>query len=133
MKAGDSVQLNKMFRARIYAQGFTLLAVVVGGVYYKTERQQRKEFERVIEAKKSQEKRDAWVRELEIRDQEDRDWRDRHAAIERAAKEAQEGKVPVAAENTVQKDTPVARSAFEVEDRRGGVVEAVKALMRAGN
>ncbi|EER28465.1 Hypoxia induced family protein [Coccidioides posadasii C735 delta SOWgp] len=88
MKAGDSDQLNRMFRYRIYAQAFTLVAVVVGGIYYKSERAQRKELERAMEEKKSQAKRDAWLRELEIRDQEDRDWRERHAAVERAAKEA---------------------------------------------
>lgn len=88
MKAGDSLEMNRMFRARIYAQGFTLFAVVAGGMYYKTERKQRREFEQALEARKSQEKRDAWLRELEIRDKEDRDWRERHAAMEAAAKEA---------------------------------------------
>lgn len=92
MKAGDSVEMNKMFRARIYAQFFTLVAVVAGGMYYKTERQQRREFEKMVEQRKAQEKRDAWLRELEIRDKEDKDWRERHAAIEAAAKEA--GKRP---------------------------------------
>ena len=87
MKAGDSLEMNRMFRARIYAQGFTLVAVVAGGMYFKTERQQRREFEQAVELRKSQEKRDAWLRELEIRDQEDRDWRARHAAMEAAAKE----------------------------------------------
>lgn len=87
MKAGDSVELNRMFRARIYAQAFTLVAVVAGGMYFKTERTQRREFEKAVEARKAQEKRDAWLRELEVRDKEDRDWRDRHAAMEAAAKE----------------------------------------------
>ncbi|KAK2766680.1 Respiratory supercomplex factor 1, mitochondrial [Arachnomyces sp. PD_36] len=124
MKAGDSVQLNKMFRARIYAQGFTLLAVVAGGVYYKTERKQRKEFERVLDEKKNQAKRDAWLRELEVRDQEDREWRERHAAIG-------EGKVVPAAPKE-PRDTPVARSPIENEEGRGGVVDAVKSLVWGG-
>ncbi|KAI5288179.1 Respiratory supercomplex factor 1, mitochondrial [Ascosphaera aggregata] len=85
MKAGDSVQLNKMFRARIYAQAFTLCAVGFGGIYYAAERRAERELERVVDEKKSQEKRDAWLRELEIRDQEDRNWRERNAAIEAAA------------------------------------------------
>lgn len=131
MKARDSVQLNKMFRARIYAQGFTLVAVVVGGVYYKTERQQRKEFERLLEEKNSQERRDAWLKELEIRDQEDREWRERHAAIGRAAKEAEEGR-PESAPPKEPKGTPAARSPIETEERRGGVVDAVKSLIRDG-
>jgi hypothetical protein len=120
MKAGDSVEMNRMFRARIYAQGFTLLAVVAGGMYYKTERKQRKEFEQALEERKSQEKRDAWLRELEIRDREDKEWRERHAAIEAAAKEA--GKKPSAAD--------AARSSLEPSDEKSiGVLSAVMELM----
>ncbi|KAI5296803.1 Respiratory supercomplex factor 1, mitochondrial [Ascosphaera atra] len=94
MKAGDSVQLNKMFRARIYAQAFTLCAVGFGGIYYAAERRAERELERALDEKKNQEKRDAWLRELEVRDQEDKNWRDRHAAIEAVAnaKDAEERK-----------------------------------------
>ncbi|KAL2808620.1 hypoxia induced protein conserved region-domain-containing protein [Aspergillus granulosus] len=127
MKAGDSVEMNRMFRARIYAQGFTLLAVVAGGMYYKTERKQRKEFEQALEERKSQEKRDAWLRELEIRDREDRDWRERHAAIEAAAKEA--GKKPSAAP-APSPEQDAARSSLEPSDRKSiGVLSAVMELM----
>jgi hypothetical protein len=129
MKAGDSVEMNRMFRARIYAQGFTLLAVVAGGMYYKTERKQRKEFEQALEERKSQEKRDAWLRELEIRDREDKEWRERHAAIEAAAKEA--GKKPSAA--PVPAPAPeqdAARSSLEASDEKSiGVLSAVMELL----
>ncbi|PWY86088.1 altered inheritance of mitochondria protein 31, mitochondrial [Aspergillus heteromorphus CBS 117.55] len=125
MKAGDSVELNRMFRARIYAQFFTLVAVVAGGMYYKTERQQRKEFEQAVEIRKGQEKRDAWLRELEIRDREDKDWRERHAAVEAAANEA--------AAKTSKKAAPeqdAARSAIEPSEERSiGVLSAVKELL----
>jgi hypothetical protein len=124
MKAGDSVEMNKMFRARIYAQFFTLVAVVAGGMYFKTERQQRREFEKMVEQRKAQEKRDAWLRELEIRDKEDKDWRERHAAIEAAAKEA--GKRP-APKKTPEQDA--ARSAIEPADEKSiGVLAAVRDL-----
>ncbi|KAB8074830.1 altered inheritance of mitochondria protein 31, mitochondrial [Aspergillus leporis] len=129
MKAGDSVEMNKMFRARIYAQFFTLIAVVAGGMFYKTERQQRKEFEQMVEERKSQEKRDAWLRELEIRDKEDKDWRERHAAMEAAAKEV--GK------KTAPKPAPVqdaARSAIErSEEKSIGVLDAVMELLSRRN
>jgi outer membrane biosynthesis protein TonB len=82
MKARDSQELNRMFRARIYAQFFTIVAVVAGGMYYQQERQQRREFERVLNVKKAQEKRDAWLRELEFRDKEERGWRERHALVD---------------------------------------------------
>ncbi|KAF7165480.1 hypothetical protein CNMCM5623_009602 [Aspergillus felis] len=124
MKAGDSVEMNKMFRARIYAQFFTLVAVVAGGMYFKTERQQRREFEKMVEQRKAQEKRDAWLRELEIRDKEDKDWRERHAAIEAAAKEA--GKRPEP-KNIPEQDA--ARSAIEPADEKSiGVLAAVRDL-----
>ncbi|GMF72371.1 unnamed protein product [Aspergillus oryzae] len=124
MKAGDSVEMNRMFRARIYAQFFTLIAVVVGGMYFKTERQQRKEFERMVEERKSQEKRDAWLRELEIRDKEDKDWRQRHAAMEAAAAEAGKKTAPHDA----------ARSAIErSEEKSIGVLDAVKELLSRRN
>ncbi|EEH18054.1 hypothetical protein PABG_00617 [Paracoccidioides brasiliensis Pb03] len=89
MKAGDSIELNRMFRARIYGHAFTLFAIVAGGIYYGNERRQRKEFEKALQEKSNQQKRDSWLRELEIRDKEDKDWRQRHAAIEAAAKEAE--------------------------------------------
>ncbi|KAL4820547.1 hypoxia induced protein conserved region-domain-containing protein [Aspergillus spinulosporus] len=122
MKAGDSVEMNRMFRARIYAQGLTLLTVVAGGLYYRTERTQRREFEQALEIRKGQEKREAWLRELEIRDKEDKEWRERHAAIEAAAKQA--GKKPVLAEQDA------ARSALEPsEEKSFGVLDAVRDLM----
>lgn len=124
MKSGDSVEMNRMFRARIYAQAFTLVALVAGGMYFKTERQQRREFDQAVELRKKQEKRDAWLRELEVRDKEDREWRERHAAIEAAAKEA----------GTKSHDGPdVARSSIEPADEKSvGVLDAVKALV-SGN
>ncbi|KAI9374995.1 hypoxia induced protein conserved region-domain-containing protein [Aspergillus egyptiacus] len=124
MKAGDSVEMNRMFRARIYAQGFTLLAVVAGGMYFKTERQQRREFEQALEIRKGQEKRDAWLRELEIRDKEDKEWRERHAAIEAAAKEAGKKK------QVSPPEQDAARSALEPSEQKSiGVLDALKELI----
>jgi hypothetical protein len=71
-----------MFRARIYAQGFTLLALVAGSIFYKDERLKRKAFEAKLEEKKLAEKREKWLAELEARDREDKEWRDR---IEKAS------------------------------------------------
>ncbi|KKK19501.1 hypothetical protein P175DRAFT_0478981 [Aspergillus ochraceoroseus IBT 24754] len=128
MKAGDSVEMNRMFRARIYAQAFTLVAVVAGGMYFKTERQQRKEFEQIVEARKSEEKRDAWLRELEIRDKEDKEWRERHAAIEAAANEAA-GKKPTPPQAQAP-EQDAARSAIEPSEQKSiGVLDAVIELI----
>lgn len=62
-----------MFRRRIYAQGFTLLAMVAGSAYWEGDRKKRKEFDGLLEEKRKKEKHDAWIRELEARDQEDKE------------------------------------------------------------
>ncbi|KAJ9200584.1 hypothetical protein DTO164E3_2891 [Paecilomyces variotii] len=131
MRARDSVEMNRMFRARIYAQFFTLLAVVAGGMYYKTEREQRKEFEKVLDERKRQEKRDAWLRELEVRDKEDRDWRERHAAIEAAAKEAEKKSAQPQPASPPQ-DTNRAAVESSDEKKGGGVLDAVRSLISGG-
>ena len=87
IRHGDHHQTNKMFRARIYAQGFTLVAIVAGSIFYKDERLKRKSFEKAVEQKKALEKRDKWLAELEARDAEDTAWRER---IERESGEAME-------------------------------------------
>ena len=57
-----------MFRARIYAQGFTLLCLVAGSYYYAEDRDKRKQFEGVKAERKAREKNEAWIRELEARE-----------------------------------------------------------------
>jgi hypothetical protein len=79
-----------MFRARIYAQGFTLVALVAGSIFYKDDRLKRRRFEAAVEDKKAAEKRDKWLRELEARDNEDREWRERFEGVAQRAKEAEE-------------------------------------------
>lgn len=88
IRHGDHHQTNKMFRARIYAQGFTLIALVAGSIFYKDERLRRKSFEGAIEEKKAAEKREKWLRELEVRDDEERAWRQRVEASYQTAKDA---------------------------------------------
>ncbi|KAF3896313.1 Respiratory supercomplex factor 1, mitochondrial [Trichophyton interdigitale] len=132
MKMGDSVQVNRMFRARIYAQAFTLLAVCAGSVYYKTERDQRKQLEKAMDLKKQQAKRDAWLKELEIREQEDKDWQSRHATIEQAAKGVEvKPFVADSAPDAAERDTseePAKESGDKKDGSSGGVLSAVKNL-----
>ena len=90
IRAGDHHQTNRMFRARIYAQGFTLIALVGGSIFYQDERMRRKKFETALEDKKAAEKREKWLRELEARDKEDREWRERFEGVAARAKEAEE-------------------------------------------
>ncbi|OXV05884.1 hypothetical protein Egran_06348 [Elaphomyces granulatus] len=121
--------MNRMFRARIYAQFFTLVAIVAGGIYYKNERKQRKEFERMVEERKVQERRDAWLRELEIREKEDQGWRERHAAIGDTSRDAGKMNAPLPASGF---DTNKSVQEAADEQRRVGVLDAVKALVSRG-
>lgn len=47
--------------------------MVVGSMYWKSDRQKRKEFDQVVAERKAREKNEAWIRELEARDQEDQE------------------------------------------------------------
>ncbi|KAH0610338.1 uncharacterized protein H6S33_011865 [Morchella sextelata] len=88
IRAGNKAATNKWFRARIYAQGFTVAAMIAGSVYYKKERAEERAVEAIVAEKKGEEKRAAWIKELEIRDREDREMAERakrHAERRRAA------------------------------------------------
>lgn len=71
MRSGDKARTNRMFRRRIYAQGFTILAMLGGSVYWEADRAKRGQFDELTEEKKRKEKKEAWIRELEVRDQEE--------------------------------------------------------------
>ena len=106
--------MNRMLRGRIYAQGFTVVALVAGSVYYKTDRTKRKEFEGTVKERKAQEKNQAWIRELEARDEEDKSMRERRRKMmERAEAEGRGGD---------------AVDDGRMGERVGGVLEAVKNL-----
>lgn len=71
IRRGDKYQTNRFFRARVYAQGFTLLCIVVGSIYWKEDRDKRKHYQGLLGEKRAREKKEAWIRELEARDRED--------------------------------------------------------------
>ncbi|GME41619.1 putative mitochondrial hypoxia responsive domain protein [Neofusicoccum parvum] len=121
MKAGDHNTTNRMFRRRIYAQGFTIAAMAAGSMYWQEDREKRKEYDTLQQQKKAQEKRDAWLRELEARDEEDKAFK---AKVERRRLLAQE-------KAAKQKEAPSVtetKSALETSEERG-VVAAVKDLL----
>ncbi|KZZ90208.1 mitochondrial hypoxia responsive domain-containing protein [Moelleriella libera RCEF 2490] len=80
LRRGDSRQANRMFRARVAAQGFTVIAMVAGSMYYSQDREKTKELRKLKEERDAEEKRQRWIRELEVRDEEDKHMR---AALER--------------------------------------------------
>ncbi|CAD0110295.1 unnamed protein product, partial [Aureobasidium uvarum] len=123
MKSGDHAKTNRMFRRRIYAQGFTLLAMVAGSAYWEKDRKKRTEYNDLLEEKKKKDKRDAWIRELEARDDEEKEI----AAMKKRLAEARsaerkrlsEGDAR-AAESNIQSDTTgIVRSVLEPGEGRG--------------
>ncbi|KAF4505614.1 hypothetical protein G6O67_007542 [Ophiocordyceps sinensis] len=72
LRRGDSMQANKMFRARVAAQGFTIIAMLAGSMYYSKDREKTKELQKLKEQRDAEEKRIKWIRELEVRDEEEK-------------------------------------------------------------
>lgn len=66
-----------MFRARVLAQGFTIAAIVAGGLYFGAERHKERELWKLQQEEKAEEKRQKWIRELEARDEEEKELRAR--------------------------------------------------------
>ncbi|KAI7548664.1 hypothetical protein KC331_g4277 [Hortaea werneckii] len=71
IRTGDKHRTNRMFRRRIYAQGFTVLAMVLGSAYWESDRKKRGEYNDLLEDKKKKEKHEAWLKELEAREEEE--------------------------------------------------------------
>ncbi|KAJ8119943.1 hypothetical protein ONZ43_g3222 [Nemania bipapillata] len=61
-----------MFRARIGAQAFTVVAMVAGGAYYGADREKRKELIKLEAQQRAEERNQKWLHELEVRDEEDK-------------------------------------------------------------
>lgn len=111
-RRGDSQRVNTMFRYRVAAQGFTVLAMVAGSMYYNKDRETTKELRKLKEQRDNEEKRQRWIRELEARDEEEK-------AI-RAEIHARKGKSDSAkAAAATAKDAPAG------EAKPGGVLEAL--------
>ena len=76
-----------MFRRRIYAQAFTVAAMLGGSYYWKEDRQKRKLYETTVAERKAAERKDKWLRELEARDAEEKAFQERMRRIEGQKKE----------------------------------------------
>ncbi|QSZ30953.1 hypothetical protein DSL72_000512 [Monilinia vaccinii-corymbosi] len=120
MRAGDHNRTQRMFRARIYAQGFTVLAMVAGSMYWESDRKKRKEFEGLLADQKAKEKKEAWVRELEARDEEEKEIQRARDQRRRRAEERQVAPVAV---------TDAANAAVEEGDKaQNGIMDQVKGV-----
>ncbi|KAL9056535.1 MAG: hypothetical protein Q9206_002718 [Seirophora lacunosa] len=113
IRSGNSYRAQQMFRMRLYGQTFTVVAMVGGSYYYNSDRILRKEYNDLMEARKAQEKRDAWIKELEARDREETDWREKMAKVTEKREE----------------EARARRAREEEKEREGGpIAKAVKKL-----
>ncbi|KAB8290458.1 hypothetical protein EYC80_010889 [Monilinia laxa] len=119
MRAGDHNRTQRMFRARIYAQGFTLLAMVAGSMYWDSDRKKRKEFEGVLAEQKAKEKNEAWIRELEARDEEEKELKRARDERRRRAEKRQSASATV---------TDAANAAAEDEKAKKGIMDQVQSV-----
>ncbi|KAI1761157.1 hypoxia induced protein conserved region-domain-containing protein [Hypoxylon sp. FL1150] len=105
-RRGDHAQVQRMFRARIGAQAFTVMAMVAGGAYYGADREKRKELIKLEAQQRAEERHQKWLKELEVRDEEEKQLK---AAIKRRQDRVQqrraEDKERQAAEDGLKAET----------------------------
>lgn len=95
MRRGNHEQVQRMFRARVAAQAFTVVAMVAGGMYYSADRHKQKELWKLQQEQEAEEKRQKWIKELEVRDEEDKAFKERlYKRRQRAAERAAAGGDP---------------------------------------
>ena len=113
MRKGQGSKTNMFFRYRLYAQAFTIVAMLGGSYYYNADRLLRKEYDDLQEMKKKQEKRDRWIKELEARDEEDKEWREKLGKVRDMKREEAE------------------KAVMEEKNRREGRSEGGKGIVKA--
>lgn len=120
-----------MFRARVAAQAFTIVAMVAGGVYFSEDRKRSKEMREAKKAAEEEEKRTKWLRELEARDKEDSERKAIVAERKRLAAGGEVQKPSVSSE--AQKLLDAKRDSAELAqiDQRMGELEAGAAQKNA--
>lgn len=75
IRSGDKNRTNRMFRRRIYAQGFTIFAMVLGSAYWESDRVKRGEYNDLVEDRKKKDQHELWIKELEVREEEEKELR----------------------------------------------------------
>ncbi|UPK99479.1 hypothetical protein LCI18_010414 [Fusarium solani-melongenae] len=112
LRRGDSKQANRMFRARVAAQGFTVIAMLAGSMYYQKDREKSKELRQLQEQRDAEEKRLKWIRELEARDDEEKAMKARLEQRRQLvqAQRAEEAEAAAAAAATTTEEKPEATS-----------------------
>jgi len=130
IRSGDKQRTNRMFRRRIYAQGFTVMAMLVGSIYWESDRKKRNEYDELIEDKKRKERHESWLKELEARDEEEQEFkRMRDKMVQDKVSEKQLQRQRAAAKD----QSSVVQSVLEDREKRrdGPVMAAIRALWNA--
>ncbi|KAL9131510.1 MAG: hypothetical protein Q9217_000589 [Psora testacea] len=124
IRKGDGHRTNRYFRYRLYAQAFTIVAMLGGSYYYNADRLKRNEYVKLKKHREAQEKRDAWIRELEARDAEDKEWRAKLGTVRDAQREEVErGAVE---EMRARKLAKAAEAERGASDDGRGVIAAIR-------
>ncbi|KAI5818014.1 hypoxia induced protein conserved region-domain-containing protein [Pyronema omphalodes] len=89
IRAGNKEHTNKMFRARIYGQAFTVAAMIGGSYYYQDKREAEKALRIEAEGIKAKERQNAWIKELEEREREDKEIMERAKKLAAKRKEVE--------------------------------------------
>ncbi|KAI1262853.1 mitochondrial hypoxia responsive domain-containing protein [Xylariaceae sp. FL1019] len=133
MRRGDHAGVQRMFRARIGAQAFTVVAMVAGGAYYGADREKRKELIKLEATQRAEERHEKWLKELEVRDEEDKILKEairrkkERVESRKAEREAQDGEAEKIGKGIGEKTEEVAEKVGEgVVKAEGKVVDALK-------
>lgn len=113
-----------MFRFRLYAQSFTIVAMLGGSFYYNADRLKRNEYVKLKKKREAQEKKEAWIRELEARDLEDKEWRSKMGKVRDAQREEMD--LRLVEEKRRREREEAERKGREANDDRRGVIEAIR-------
>lgn len=127
MRKGDHAQVQRMFRARIGAQAFTVMAIVAGGAYYGADREKRKELIKLEAQQRAEERHQKWLHELEVRDEEEKALKEH---LKRRKERAQSKKVEEAAQ-AVTESTTAADGPASPDDKKSDS-NVLGALQNAG-
>lgn len=132
MRRGDHAQVQRMFRARIGAQAFTVIAIVAGGAYYGQDREKRQELIKLEAQQRAEERHQKWLRELEVRDAEETQLKEhlkrrKERVQAKRAEDREKGAVDAVAAET----TPDAEGQVPIEGKKDGST-VLGALSNAG-
>lgn len=128
-----------MFRARVLAQGFTIMAIVGGGIYLADDRKKEREQWALERQQKQQAETQKWIKELEARDAEEKALRERIARrkeLRKAGGGSAEDSAAVEAELEAQLAAATEREARAKAaaggNSNGGVLAALGGLFGGG-